>query len=202
MASLPREVERAISKQAGRYIQRSYEKQITLRFNAIKRKMISEFLNHPVTKEIAGGASATNISGTLGGYGNLFSYIGFYDGDDPISPVLQLFEKTTIQFGGLIDDGAQWNIFMPAREDIWDASPMPWAAGRSWAKGIETGISGVGQYLYNQRLKTATSRSGTAIQSEGKIRGKTRFKNVKYISAILAKYEKEFSTLDETAIPA
>jgi hypothetical protein len=202
MASLPREVERAIRKQSGRYIQQSYEKQITARFNTIKRRMISEFLNHPVTKEIAGGASATNISGTLGGYGNLFSYIGFYDGDDPISAVLQLFEKTTIQFGGLIDNGAQWNIFMPAREDIWEASPMPWAAGRSWAKGIETGISGVGQYLYDQRLKTANSRSGTAIQSEGKIRGKSRFKNVKYISAILAKYEKEFSTLDETAIPA
>jgi hypothetical protein len=30
---------------------------------------------------------------------------------------------------------------------------MPWAAGRSWAKGIETGISGLGFYL---RKETAT----------------------------------------------
>lgn len=203
MARLPRDVEALIARQSGEIIRRSFEKEIIARFNAIKRRMIREFLDHPVTKEILAGPSAQNTSGTLGGYGNLFSYIGFYDGDEPIQPVLDLFEKTTIQFVGTVPDGANWTIFMPAREDVWDASPMPWASGRSWARGIETGISGIGQYLYEQRQSIKNSRSGPAIQTQqGKIRGKTRFKNVKYISAILAKYEKEFSNLDETAISA
>jgi len=203
MARLPRGVEALIARESGEIIRRSFEKQVTARFNAIKRRMIREFLDHPITKEILAGPSSPNTSGTLGGYGNLFSYIGFYDGDEPIQPILDLFEKTALQFVGTVPDGANWTIFMPAREDVWEVSPMPWASGRSWARGIETGISGIGQYLYDQRTSLKNSRSGTAIQTQqGKIRGKTRFKNVKYISAILAKYQKEFSNLDETAISA
>ena len=40
-----------------------------------QKKLLEEFERHPVTVEISGGTSATNISGTLGGHGNLFSYI-------------------------------------------------------------------------------------------------------------------------------
>ena len=38
-------------------------------------RLVDEFVNHPVTKEIEGGVTASNQSGTLGGYGNLFSFI-------------------------------------------------------------------------------------------------------------------------------
>jgi hypothetical protein len=189
-----------IKKQSGRIIRDSIEKKIFLSFNNLKRQMISEFADHPISQEILMGPDAPNLSGTLGGYGNLFSYIGFYAGDMPLDPVVKILEKTTITFSRFIDDGAVWNIFMPAKEDIWQVTPMPWAPGRSWAKGIETGISGVGYYLYLDR-EIAQSRSEMAIQSKNKIRSKVRFKNTKYISDILSKYEKLFSQLDETAIP-
>jgi hypothetical protein len=188
-----------IKKQSGRIIRDSIEKKIFLSFNNLKRQMISEFADHPISQEILMGPDAPNLSGTLGGYGNLFSYIGFYAGDMPLDPVVKILEKTTITFSRFIDDGAVWNIFMPAKEDIWQVTPMPWAPGRSWAKGIETGISGVGYYLYLDR-EIAQSRSEMAIQSKNKIRSKVRFKNTKYISDILTKYEKLFSQLDETAI--
>jgi len=69
---------------------------------------------------------------------------------------------------------------------------MPWAKGRSWAKGIETGISGLGFYL----LKSSeNSRSGLGIQSPRKVRKRTRFKNVKYISDLIKRYGKEFLNL-------
>lgn len=162
--------------------------------------MIKEFLDHPVTKEIKDGPEAQNTSNTLGGYGNLFSYIGFYNGEDPIEPILEEFQKSTIVFSRVIDGGALWNIYIPAKEDIWSVSPMPWAEGRSWAKGIETGISGLGQYFYTLRGGLQNSRSETAIQTQSKLRGKSRFKNVKYITEILKKYEKKFSQLDEASI--
>ena len=48
------------------------------RLESIKARMIEEFIDHPVSQEIAAGAGATNSSGTLtGGYGNLFTFIGF-----------------------------------------------------------------------------------------------------------------------------
>ena len=192
-------IDRQISKQVSEAIRESFEKRINLAFLKIKRAMISEFLNHPVTVEIKNGPNASNTSGTLNGYGNLFSYIGFYNGDEPINPILQELEKSTIVFAGLIRDGASWNIFLPSKEDIWDVSPMPWAPGRSWAKGIESGISGVGYYLYLER-EVPQSRSETAIQTKNKIGSRTRFRNTRYISDILTKYEKLFSQLDEASI--
>lgn len=201
MAKLPQSLVKKINRDVAPILKNSLERRIFLAFEKIKREAIREFLSHPVTKEIQDGPTAQNISGTLDGYGNLFSYIGFYNEDDPISPITQLFEKSTINFSRLIDGGVVWNIFIPAKEDIWDVSPMPWAAGRSWAKGIETGISGIGQYFYTIREDFgAVSRSETAIQTSKNIRRKTRFKNVKYISAILANFEKKINLLDETAI--
>jgi hypothetical protein len=89
---------------------------------------------------------------------------------------------------------------MPAKEDIWEVTPMPWAEGRSWAKGIETGISGLGEYFYTLRREMPNSRSGSGLQLKSKLRRKNRFKNVKYITDLLKKYEKRFSQLDETSI--
>lgn len=200
MAKIPQDVAKKINRDIAPILKNSVEKRLLLSFEKIKREAINEFLQHPVTKEIEAGANSQNISGTLDGYGNLFSYIGFYNGDDPISPVVEVFQKSTIRFARLIDGGVIWNIFIPAKEDIWNVTPMPWAAGRSWAKGIETGISGIGQYFYTLREDLPTSRSETAIQTSKNIRRKTRFKNVKYISAILANFEKKINLLDETAI--
>ena len=199
MADIPRDISNKINRDAADLIRQSAEKSLLVQFEKIKAEMIKEFLNHPVTQEIMNGPTAQNTSGTLNGYGNLFSYIGFYDGDDPVKPILEEFQKSTIVFSKLIDGGAVWNVFIPDKEDIWMASPMPWAVGRSWAKGIETSISGVGYYLYTERQKLQNSRSGTAIQTSNKV-GRPRFKNVKYISDILAKYEKKISKLDETSI--
>lgn len=202
MAKIPKDVSTKINKDVASILKINVEKRLFLNFEKIKKDIIKQFLEHPVTKEIQAGPASENISGTLDGYGNLFSYIGFYNGDDPISPIIEVFEKSTITFSRLIDGGVVWNVFIPAKEDIWNVSPMPWAPGRSWAKGIELGISGLGQYLYSLRQDLPVSRSETAIQSNSNIRRKTRFKNVKYISAILANFEKRISQLDETAISA
>jgi hypothetical protein len=56
---------------------RRFEKEAKRKFKEIKAEMIKEFLSHPVTQEIMGGPTASNISGTLGGVTNLFAFIGF-----------------------------------------------------------------------------------------------------------------------------
>ena len=71
-------------------------------------------------------------------------------------------------------------IDLPSKEEIAKASPVPWAAARSWVIGIEQGLSGLGQYL----VKPGAGRSGNAIEVRGTLRG-GKFKNTKYISAIL-----------------
>ena len=71
------------------------QKKLKRTVNRALRAMLLEFNSHPVTKEIEAGPRAQNISGTLGGAGNLFSFIGFDDGDNPIAPVRRILEQST-----------------------------------------------------------------------------------------------------------
>jgi len=63
-----------------------------------QKKLLEEFERHPVTVEISGGTNATNISGTLSGHGNLFSYIGFSAGDKPLSAIREILKKYEIRY--------------------------------------------------------------------------------------------------------
>ena len=63
------------------------------KYSAAKIIFLREFLNHPVSKEISEGPEGANISGTLGGYGNLFSFIGFEEGRKPISEIEDVMES-------------------------------------------------------------------------------------------------------------
>lgn len=191
MATLPLDVQKALNRQVGKAVRIDFEKKVKEDFAAIKNQLINEFLSHPVTKEIKSGPTAKNISNTLNGVSNLFAFIGFDDEDDPITPILNIFQSIEITFVGEIPMGNKFNINMPIAEDIFAVTPMPWASGRSWAQGIERGISGLGYLL---KRKSSKSRSGEAIQSSVKIRSGS-FKNTQYISALINKYSKKFSQL-------
>jgi hypothetical protein len=194
MASLQIELDAELDKNLALESRVEVRKFFQKAFQKKKNQMIAEFLNHPVTIEIKGGINASNISGTLGGgSGNLFSFIGFNAGDEPIEPILRLLESTTFDYVNASKKRINYRINLPTAKDVFRATPMPWATGRSWAKGIETGISGLGYYL---RKQTDSSRSGLGVQSPRKVRkAGSKFKNTSYISAFLKKYKKEFEDL-------
>lgn len=184
--------------QADKEYQKQVNSIIDSQFNKIKNNYIQEFINHPVTQEIKGGISATNISGTLGGITNLYSFIGFDEGTDPIKPIEELLQRSNyrIIFNNKATDSTI--IFdIPTSVQIFESAPMPWAIGRSWARGIETGISGLGYYL----KKTKNSRSGFGVQSStNKIRPGTVFKNTKYISDLINRFSKDLKNLNKITV--
>ena len=160
-----------------------------------QEKLLANFEQHPVTIEIGGGTGATNISGTLNGIGNLFSYIGFNAGDKPLSPIRQMLKKYEIRFHHT-KTKTVINITVPNAKDIFKVTPLPWATGRSWAKGIETGISGLGRYL---NIDSPRSRSGQGIQAKKRLRvGK--FNNTSYLSFLLKEYYKEIRKIEKGAL--
>ena len=151
-----------------------------------KQQLIREFDDHPVTKEIAAGPTASNSSGTLGGKGNLFSFLGFDDGSNPIEPVKSLLQK--IELSGskpkMSGDRIQFRVNMPNSNEFENASKMRWESGRSWLYDIERTISGLSQYLYGQFKK---SRSGTGMQAENSVTSRT-FVPVRYFGTMLDKF--------------
>ena len=83
------------------------------------------------------------------------------------------------------------NIEVPTLQEAFAITPMPWASGRSWARGIEVGISGLGQYL---AIEAASSRSGEGIQTKNAIRG-ARFTRTSYLSGLFRKYNDSIKKL-------
>ena len=196
MKILPIDVENAIAKQIGAAVKLDFEKQTNEKFNILKKELILEFLAQPEPQEIKAGPTAENISGTLNGVTNLFAFIGFEDGDDPIAPILDILSSIRINYVGNTDTGNTFNVDIPEASEIFAATPMPpWIIGKSWAEGIERGISGLG-YLLDKRHRypISSGKSKAALQSSVKLRG-GKFKNVQYISALINKYKKRFNKL-------
>ena len=189
-----REVQNAIKNQVPRVGKSALKKEINTKFKKIKKEMITEFLTLPVTQELLGGPDAPNISGTLNGFTSLFAFIGFDQGDDPIAPILALLESVVLQYDSDIKGsgrgfGVNFKVTLPEPAQIFAVTPLPWATARSWAEGIERGLSGLGHLLRKNK-----GRSGAAIQTRTKVRG-GKFQNAPYISAFLKKYKKKFEEL-------
>jgi hypothetical protein len=191
MIKIPKSIIEDIERKSQKVKKTDYTKTFKKNFDKTKEEMIEEFLSDPVTVEILSGPSGGNISGTLGGNSNLFAFIGFNSGDNPIDPILTLLNNITYKDSGESNKGRKFSVMMPTNDDVFNVTPMPWATGRSWAKGIESGISGLG-YLLNK--STSSSRSGVAIQAKSSVRS-GKFNNRPYISALLKKYKEKFKEI-------
>jgi hypothetical protein len=190
-------ISKRVKKIAVKKMRETYVQDLIKEAYKIKDTLISEFLDHPVTVELNNGPdSYSNTSNTLrNSYGNLYSFIGFEKGTDPIKPILDIFLNIDIRQVTTGD-----NLFItiygfPTPQKIWEATPMPWQDGRSWAKGIEEGISGLNYYLFSYSRNFENSRSGPAVQSRKQITSGLSFERKKYISSLLNKYKSMFRNL-------
>lgn len=186
---------KSIKKQINSIVVKKEIVDITAKARQLKEMMISEFNSHPVTIELKAGPYAGNYSDTLVGVnqGNLFSFIGFDEGFDPISPILEMLNQIKI-VSSVEYENSFLNISLPKIEEIWEITPMPWQEGRSWAKGIESGISGLNYYLFSRDKEFENSRSGVAVQTT-KTRSRARYVPTQYMSTLLKKYRTKFSSL-------
>jgi hypothetical protein len=186
-------VEPILVKEAERVLRENY-------FDPAVEEMKREFLSHPVTQEIKNGVGSENLSNTLGGGSkkDLFSFIGFNQGDDPILPILEKLDSKN-ESGPKLKyvRGSQkqnlefvFKVESPDKEAIKRDTSVPWAEGLSWADRIEKGIPGLGYFL-NRKDKVG-SRSGGGIQIDNKLRDK-KFRPVSYLSTIFKNFLKNIT---------
>lgn len=177
-----------IAKKGHNIIKANVEAKAQRAVQGVKQQLLNEFDNHPVTKEISGGPSSANSSNTLGGYGNLFTFIGFENGADPITPIRSLLAKS-IQVKNVRKKNNQamyiLRFSVPTREEIEAVSPSPWST-QSWVDAVEKGMSGLGKFLYSKNQgRFSTSRSGSGVQAEFEIRSTQNSSAIDYVTGIL-----------------
>jgi hypothetical protein len=165
------------------------------RVNDIQKDMVNEFESHPVSKEISAGNETTNTSGLLGGYGNLFSFIGFDEGQNPILPISRILNKRIYSKIQRRNNNGSFNltIFIPDKEDVYANAQVGWMGGRSWADGIEKGIAGLNRFLYDED-GFKNSRSVTGIQTKNKVLSSSAGRTP-YISEIINNFKKRLARL-------
>ena len=168
------------NKTVKKFIRDSVVKEIEIQ----KNLFLNEFESHPVTEEIEGGANASNISGTLGGYGNLYSFLGFSN-SAPTAPVKFLIKRIVVNKTPIVKNyGYQFKIIVPSKDEFAAVTKLPWEGGRSWLFDIEKTISGLGAFLYG---RFSASRSGGGIQSKYNYSGRI-FKPTKYFTNMYNKF--------------
>jgi hypothetical protein len=169
-------------------------------FKQKKDKLMDEFQKHPVTRELKAGSQSSNITNSLSG-GNLFGFIGFEEGGDPVSAIELALNKTAIlikqrKFGSF---GLVWTYLVtsPSMKDLYSATPLPWARGSSWLRELEgRGIPNLGQYMFKR--SSSSSRSGAGIQNTKKSRG-GRLK-IPYVKELLMKFENDLNSIDASRV--
>lgn len=161
-------------------------------FEEKKAELLNNFENHPVTQEVS-NPNSSNISNTLGGYGNLYGFLGFEE-NDPVSPVKEvLYKNTKVNAVSFRNEEVSLKFTVPDLEDFDSVAALEWDT-KNWVKGIEKGISGFQSFMAKQ-----AGRSGKGIQIKGKVKpftgGANRFQNTKYMSDLINKFKSSLNNI-------
>ena len=173
-----------------KFKEQAYNK-MEVRFEKARSRLFTRFNSNKVTQEIEAGSTAENSSGLLGGYGNLFSFIGFYANDNPIEDLRDYLEDS-IDLHQTVRRGNVWyfKVGCPSRINIEEATPMPWEPGNSWVDGIEHGITNLSNYLYTH---SNSSRSEEGFQLKHEYIAGATFETTPYLLSMLEEFREKFN---------
>lgn len=181
----------AVSKKIGKVAIIKSKKRIlpiiSNQVNISNKQLVQQFLSHAISREISQKSTA---SSSKLGYGNLFTFLGFNNSQDPVGELAN-FLSNSIKIKNLrINSNYQISISIeiPELDDMDQIAQLPWI-NKSFAKAIERGVSGLGNYLYSEK-GFKKSRSGKGIQLEKNISGRS-FKPTPYISKIIENTSKQ-----------
>ncbi len=196
------QIKRSVAKDLSKKQRKAADQRVGEIFEDAVQGMQNEFESHPVTTEIEGGIDSDNESGTLiggtaGAPKNLFSFIGFKRGSNPIAALRAMLAPKTktgpqLKFERKGDETPTTFYYRYRGPDlgaIYDKTPMPWGEGSlSWVKSVETHIPGFAQFL-SKFLSWPPSRSGGGIQVKKDIRSSSFTKPKEgYLSVIAANF--------------
>lgn len=162
-------------------------------YDRARKEILENFDSHPVTREIAAGPRGSGE--VMGEYGNLYSFIGFMEGRDPVQELREIIRRSLRgpTFRKVKKGGRHYyrmTILYPTNEFLEEhpaTSVGRSYTGRSWLNIVRKGLAGYGNYLYDPTRNFNSSASGSAIQIKVKIR-QGRVKPVAYMNPIINEF--------------
>lgn len=193
----------AVAKQAERVLIKKVRPLIELDYESKREQFMEAFNSDPVTQEIEEGPSAFSRVGPLAtAGGNLFSFLGFEAGKQPVGALREYLERS-IELGrtraGVVKGSkvifstpvkfptvAEVDSFVAANPETrldWDRRPF--------TSVLANGVPGLPNFIFNEEKGFPTSRSGPAIQSKGKVRNGS-LGRIPYMGPLLAHLKRLF----------
>lgn len=174
------------------------EKVVFDSFNRDKARLMRNIDEHPISQDL-GRANPYNTDNSVLPYGNLFSYLGFRNGDNPYYFLYHYIERNTrliseLTVNPLANQKIQfyYDVELPESKDIYKRTPLKWGGGKSWVRAVEkTGLNNFDHYLHSLSQVFKNSRSGPAIQITQKLRSTTTLHPVPYVSAEIKNFRDE-----------
>jgi hypothetical protein len=152
-------------------------------FKRAKGAMLREYDRHPISVEIKGGVGASPSSGATQGYGNLFTFLGFEKGSDPVGQLRHMLDAGTGFRPTIFRDNTWYfRVSTPSREVIGFTTNLAW--GMSWVEAVEEGVDNLSYYVY-KTSRGYKGRSGGGFQKGKEHNPTLDFKPSPYLSEIL-----------------
>jgi len=159
-----------------------------LNFESAKIWFLNAVENHHVSQDILSHAESPLLNYSQG---TLFGFLGFNQGDDPISKLLQVLDsKITYQEAAMLPKNSLYSVIVkfPSKSDLIGAGVVtPWDSSRPWVSAIEDGISGLPYYL---NKSWGGSKSGEGFQvKRGAVRS-SEFTGISYLTPLISQFRK------------
>jgi hypothetical protein len=145
--------------------------------NTLKERvnvLVDEIEAHPISQEIRAGESSTNSSGALGGYGNLFTFLGGFDGDVVGRIVQNIIAKSKLGRVTAVNSASKDILFrgdVALRLDQVDENLS--FENRGVIDAVENGLGNFSNYVYHKGKELDGSRTGPAVQSKKKFENRS-----------------------------
>lgn len=189
-----------VFKQAEPILRRKVAEIAELQFDVKKEQFLEAFDEHPVTKELEAGPEAlSHIPELAQAEGNLYSFLGFEEGEEPAGKLREYLDENTklgrTGKGAITGDKITFRtpVTFPTVEStnqaMQEEAPLEWTS-RSFTEMISSRIPGLPNYLFRLAPRLKSSRSGTAIQTHGKALRGGSFKGTPYVGQLITYFKR------------
>lgn len=153
------------------------DKALAANLKTQKDKLLNNLDKNDISIELSVEDPESHIPSLMLEYGNLFSYLGFNQGDQPYSKLRNYMSNSIkiskkLEIKKVTNDRLYYtySVSLPSEDQIYKKTKLPWQKNNSWVRIVEkTGLDNFGHFLFTIEKELKKSRSTTGLQIKQKL---------------------------------